>query len=92
MAWDDEYSFNVPERWSESEANIFEHLVGADPDISNDQTLQLLFDVALFQDGFTPREREGVRAALEDYLYDEYGIDFEEAMDWAAFREWYDGE
>lgn len=87
MAWDDEY--DVPDSWSRQEASMFDNLIHGDADIGGDRTLQLLFDVALFQDGFTPYEREAVMAALEDYLYDEYDIDFDESFDWEAFREWY---
>lgn len=88
MAWDDEY--DVPDTWSQQESHMFDDLINGDPTLGSDQTLQLLFDVALFQDGFTPRERDGVQAALEEYLWDEYGIDFDDAFDWAAYREWYE--
>lgn len=29
--------------------------------------------------------------ALVDYIWDEYGIDFEDAFSWEDFREWYGG-
>lgn len=29
---------------------------------------------------------------LIDYMWDEYGIDFEDAYSWDDFREWYDGQ
>ena len=29
---------------------------------------------------------------LVDYMYEEYGIDFEDAFDWQDFKEWYDAQ
>ena len=30
--------------------------------------------------------------ALVDYLWDNYGIDFEDTLDWQDFRSWYDAQ
>lgn len=48
-----------------------------------DMHAQTLFIEAFFE------QNEGSYQELIDYMWDEYGIDFEDAFEWADFREWY---
>jgi hypothetical protein len=48
-----------------------------------DAYAQQLFVEAFFD------QSEQAYEDLIDYMWDEYGIDFEDAFDWADFREWY---
>ena len=86
MAWDDEYE--LPGHWSEPEMQMYHDAFGEYAAMAEDRTLQLLFDAALFEE-MTPRERDDVYAALQDYLWDEYEIDFDDVFDWEDYREWY---
>lgn len=91
MAWMDNGGYDVPANWYGEEASIYNSLVNGDPVIGSDQNLQLLFDVALFDHDIRPEERDYVMETLQDYLWDEYGIDLDDVMDWEAYKEWYDG-
>lgn len=44
----------------------------------------------LFTEAFFGGGDEKAYEALVDYIWDEYGIDFEDAFQWEDFREWYD--
>ncbi len=44
----------------------------------------------LFSEAFFDQNAESYQE-LVDYLWLEYGIDFEEAFEWQDFREWYEG-
>lgn len=57
----------------------------------------------LFTDGFDPHAQElmiaGIMegddskyAELVDYIYEVYGLEFEDVFDWQDFREWYDAQ
>lgn len=88
MANDDEYF--VPADWYGAEKDLYDSLVDGDPELGNDHTLQLLFDVALFDSDIRPEEREGAMDVLIEYLWDEYGLDFDDIFDWDGYREWYE--
>ena len=53
-------------------------------DVNHDAEASRLFQEAFFNDNASAYRD------LVDYLWDEYGIDFEDAFEWADFREWYD--
>lgn len=82
--------FDIPDDWYGSEERMFDRLVGGNDELGNDYHLQDLFDDALFNDDLTSDERSSAYEELVDYLYDEYGIDFEQSFDWEDYREWYD--
>lgn len=90
MGWDDDYDYFVPASWSESEANLYDELVGGNPDIAGDHRLQFLYDAALFHTELSPPDRQIILDALKEYMWDEYSIDFDDAFDWDGYREWYE--
>lgn len=51
-----------------------------------DRTATDLFEKAVFDSDMQAYQD------LVDYMWDEYGIDFEDAYSWEDFREWYDGQ
>lgn len=87
MANDDYY---VPSDWYGAEKDLYDNLINGDPVLGEDRTLQLLFDVALFDADIRPEEREAVMDELVDYLWEEYGLDFDDVFDWDGYREWYE--
>lgn len=60
-------------------------------DDPQDQYAHDLFWDAFYNDDLTISDRMDIMDQLADYLYDEYGIDFEAIWDWDDFRAWYDG-
>jgi len=50
-----------------------------------DEYAQTLFAEAFFD------QNQDSYDALVDYLWEEYGLDFEDAFEWEDFREWYEG-
>lgn len=55
-----------------------------------DQHAHDLFWDAFYNDELTISARIDIMDSLSDYLFEEYGIDFEEIWDWDDFRSWYD--
>lgn len=90
MAWDDEFDYFVPASWSEEQASMYDDLVNANPAIAGDQQLQFLYQEALFDMELSPPDRQIIIDMLDEYLMDEYGIDFDDMFDWQNYREWYD--
>lgn len=60
--------------------------------MAQDFYLQDLFDTAMFDPDATHAERTEAYDILVDYMWDEYGIDFEETFDWVDYKEWYDSQ
>lgn len=89
MAWFDEY--DIPDRWSVEQEEIYDDLVHGDPIIGADDNLQFLFE-AIFEEDLKPWERDAVFDEISDYLWDYYEIDFDTSFDWDAYREFYDSQ
>ena len=87
-SWDDYY--HIPESWNETESELYFNMVGDDVDLANDRTLQFLYDGALFNEDLNPEDRAAFYWALEEYLWDEYGMDMDDYFDWESYREWYE--
>lgn len=87
MAWFDDYS--TPAGWSNDESRIWDSSFG-DTAIRGDQMAQALFDAALFDHDMLAPDRAAVHVALRSYFYEHYDIDFNEEMDWHAYKEWYE--
>ncbi len=54
-----------------------------------DPAVHDLFWEVMYNDELTADQREDYYEQLEVYLYDMYGLDFEDLWDWEDFREWY---
>lgn len=54
-----------------------------------DTTAHDLFYDAMYNNDLSIQERMDLFDELQDYLYDEYGLYFEEVWDWEDFKEWY---
>lgn len=94
MARDDWWEDYLSEQtdWPRKEQELFADLAGYDDSILEDRMLRSLFNGALFDLDVSKPEREAIYGNLVDYIWDEYGIDFEskDAFDWEGYREWYD--
>jgi hypothetical protein len=78
--------------WDNKQIHLFEQTVHGDhfDEATTDGRLITLFDDALFTFPGGHMDRES-QERLSEYLWEEYQIDFESAMDWEAWREWYEG-
>lgn len=85
-----EDDFGFAQDWFHDEWELYDDLLGGEPEIMADNHLADLFDTALFDMNASPDDRADAYDELIDYLWDEYGIDFEEDFDWEGYREWYD--
>jgi hypothetical protein len=83
-------SVNLPPEWFGVEETLFMDMVFDDPIIANDAYLQALFDQAMFDPELPAGERESAYNAMVEYLWDEYGLDFEDVFDWEDYRDWYE--
>ena len=60
---------------------------GEDP---TDPTMHDLFWDVMYNDELTYDQRVDIYEQLSVYLYESYGLDFENLWSWEDFREWYD--
>ncbi len=69
---------------------MFDSLAAGNQDAMQDTELAQMVDDALFS-GLRGAERDHAQSELERYLWQEYEINFNDEMDWEAWREWYEG-
>lgn len=80
----------INEWHSDVEFNLFDSMAGYHPQLYNDQFVQNLYDAALFDYDLSKTDRAAVLEGLREYMWDEYGMDFDDVFDWEAYREAYD--
>jgi hypothetical protein len=85
MAYDD-FENEFVGRFSHTESYLWQDAFG---ETFRDQTAEALFHAAYFDQDYTTDERVQVRRALQEYMAEEYDIDFDEQFDWEAWRESY---
>ena len=83
MAGINEWTSNV-------EFRLFDEMAGHDPAMYSDPWVQNLYDAALFEHDISTADRSAILTSLRDYMWDEYGVDFDDVFDWEGFREAYD--
>lgn len=64
-------------------------VIGFLPGESYDPVAHQLFYDAMYNDELTYVERQEMMEDLQEYLYEEYELDFAVFWDWEDFREWY---
>lgn len=80
--WEQEFNALEGEYFTEpDEIPLNDLLFGGELDV--DMHAQELFREAMFEGN------ESAYEDLIDYMWDVYGIDFEDAFSWEDFREWY---
>lgn len=76
--------------WSEIEFQLFDNMAGHNEAMYEDRWIQTLYDAALFEHDVSSADRTAILGSLRDYMWDEYGMDFDDVFDWDGFREAYD--
>jgi len=96
MPDDDEYQPDEYDRlyYQESLYELIGFDFGFSPDapipLNADQWVHDTFGQIMYNDELRPEEREDLEEQLAVYLYDNFGIDFDDLWSWEEFREWYD--
>lgn len=78
----------LPNDWGQGERDLYFDAfdpVGA----YQDTVAQALFNEGYFNRDLDSSDRIAIREALDDYMWQEYGVDFHEIFDWEAWRDAY---
>ncbi len=78
--------FDVPGAGTEGQRFIHDLILQQ----TGDEYAQYWFNEAILNPDRSKEERIELRHELADYLWDEYGFDFEEDFDWEDFRDAYE--
>lgn len=89
MPWNDDFGFNVPRGWDDKEAGLYEKFVDRADIAPDDERLKGLFHEAQFE-GHAGPSYFAIKDELDQYLKDEYDIDFDDVFDWDNYEDWYD--
>jgi hypothetical protein len=76
--------------WGYIEFGMFENMANGYVPFYEDRQLQALYDAALFNYDIGMGDRGAIIEGLRDYMWDEYGVDFDSIFDWESYREAYD--
>lgn len=83
---------DIPDGWDSKEYELFDDVLGGEQEIMEDRELQFLFHEAYFDRDLFGEYRATFQDGLEEYLWEEYGIDFDLDFDWDDYRDWYDSQ
>lgn len=80
----------VPDDWDNWKIELFDSAFEHKPAAYDDDYLLSQFDTALFSfDDLDEYERAEALDDLKQYVWDEYGFDFDDFFDWDDYRDWY---
>lgn len=85
---DDEEGFDFGSLPEEQQQEFLYDLIGFKDNALDNEARDLFYDV-MYNNELSMGERLDAYNELTIYIYDEYGLVFEEIWDWDAFREWY---
>lgn len=84
---EDDWEF-IPNGWTNSEQDMWQNVTEGTGAL-NDEVAQALFNEAYFNFDLSSDQIGAIRDALDGYMMDQYGLDFDEVFDWEAYREAY---
>jgi hypothetical protein len=87
--YDDDESFDYGSLPIEQQQEFLYETIGF-TEFTGDIEAHNLFWEVMYNDELTAGERAELQQELSDYLWEEYGIDFDDVWDWEDFRSWYD--
>lgn len=82
--------WEAPENWDMDEQASWQDFVDENSALGNDDYAMIMFHEAFFDLDLAPPDRDEWHDRLEEYLMEEYGIDFDDVFDWAYYDEWYE--
>ena len=78
-------------KWSRTEQALWDEVEEQLPLMAReDSTVRFLYDLAFFDFSLSTSDRRHARLVLSEYLWDEYGVDFDEVFDWEEYRNRYE--
>jgi hypothetical protein len=81
---------DLPRAWGPNKASLWADATMGEPAFARDWRAQAFYDAALFTHSEEREDREQNLANFKQYIWDEYGIDWDDVFDWEAYREAYD--
>ena len=90
--WDD--GWGDGDYFDNSATPSYEDLLFGDTNVMDQHAQDLFIDAYIGQpdsDGVRHKD-DGAYIELVEYMWDQYGIDWEEVYDWEDFREWYNAQ
>lgn len=82
----DEYN---PQGWDTQVAHLWDDATNG-AGWEHDDYGKMLFDTAYIDEYASTSAKQVARDMLREYFEDQYGIDWDDAFDWEAFRDWYE--
>lgn len=87
--WDDDAEFDYGSLPLEQQQEFLYDLIGF-AGTTHDYEARSYFWDLMYNDELTSDQRLDIYEEFSQYLWDEYGLQFEDVWDWDAFREWYE--
>lgn len=88
---DEDESFDYGSLPDVQQQEFLYELIGFTNDALDRDLRDMFWDV-MYNDELSIGERLDVYESLSQYVWDEYGMQFEDIWDWDAFREWYESQ
>lgn len=83
-AWDDD-GWGDSDYFDNSATPSYEDLLFGDTDVMDQHAQDLFIDAYM-------NKNDEAYIDLVDYMWDRYGIDWEDVYDWEDFRDWYNAQ
>lgn len=81
---------DLPASWGAGKAALWTDATKSEPRMARDENAQRFYDAAFFTMAETRAEREAMQNNFVEFIWDEYGIDWDDIFDWESYREDYD--
>jgi hypothetical protein len=80
----------LPREWGANKAALWSDATKSVPRMGRDENAQMFYDAAFFTMASSRQEREENQQNFVEFIWDEYGIDWDDIFDWESYREDYD--
>src|SRR3954447_8376696 len=81
---------DLPASWGAGKAALWTDATKSEPRMARDENAQRFYDAAFFTMAETREQRELNQQNFVEFIWDEYGIDWDDNFDWESYREDYD--
>ena len=88
-AWDDD-GWGDDDYFDNRDTPPYEDLLFGSADVMDQHAQDLFVDAYMTE--HNAADKDAAYIELVDYMWDEYGIDWEDVYDWEDFREWYNAQ
>jgi len=88
---DDDESFDYGSLPDIQQQQFLYDLIGFTGNAQDSELRDMFWDV-MYNDELSIGQRLDLYESLSTYVFDEYGMEFEDIWDWDSFREWYENQ